>query len=520
MLKQSIRVVLLLSLALAVNAGEINLPSLGDRSSALVSPQQEQQLGALWLRRLRQQSPVIDDPFLNQYINDLVNRLIPHSDLIDRNTTQVIVDSPQLNAFAVPGGIIGINLGLLLYSDNEDQLISVLAHEIAHLSQRHYARRVEQSSQQTPVAIAALLASVLLIASNNADAGLAGIATSQAASIQQQLGFSRDFEREADRVGMALLKKAGWSPQQMPQMFRNMLAAARFRGSPPEFLLTHPLTESRVADAEGRAALQPLVAASNSMAFIHAKLIAHYRYQWQRLRQPRFLEQWLQIAEQSLSSIGLSDPSLNWLNPNDPIHQTGVRLILARWYLDQGKLSKAVATINQLAVNTLDYPLVIATIQTIQHNIAQLPRDPAVQLQPKLVSRTQQWLSRAITNWPLTLYQQSSLDFTTAEIVVNELRRQGNKQLWQQTLRALTQQFPEVPYWWQQLARDAADNNDLPLSYRAKAEDLFLHGNVDLALQQLELAIGLANKQGLYKIEAAYETRLAQMRTSLRRFPR
>jgi len=147
-----------LFLASSSTAKELKLPNLGESSTSLFSPEQEYQMGRAWLRVFRSQAPTIDDPLLQEYIEDLVYRLVTHSELQDRRVEVVIVDNPVINAFAVPGGVIGVHTGLLLYAQSEDELATVLAHEIAHLSQRHFSRRVEPQQKQVPLTLAGLLA--------------------------------------------------------------------------------------------------------------------------------------------------------------------------------------------------------------------------------------------------------------------------------------------------------------------------------------------------------------------------
>ena len=168
---------------------------------------------------------------------------------------------------------------------------SVLAHELAHLSQRHYARRVEQAQRQEPVAIATLLASILLIATNNTNAGFAGLMAGQAATIQNQLAFSREWEQEADRLGMRTLVAAGLDPHAMSSMFEQMLYANRFSSRPPEFLLTHPITESRVADAAGRAEQYPRKPRLTSLEFLILKQGAMRRYQLDESEVGQYLQE-------------------------------------------------------------------------------------------------------------------------------------------------------------------------------------------------------------------------------------
>lgn len=241
-----------------VTGADIRLPELGDSSSGLVSLQQEQDLGRAWLMAFRRQVHTYDDPQLQDYLERLLARLASSSELTDRDLRLVLVKNSSINAFAVPGGIVGVHTGLLLQARTEQQCASVLTHELAHLSQRHFARSIETQRQSTAVGLAGLLAGLVLAATVGGDAGMAAMATSQAAVMDQSLRFSRLHEQEADRVGIENLFHAGMNPAGAAEMFEQMLAATRFSGQrPPEFLLTHPLTESRVADIRARVAKYP-----------------------------------------------------------------------------------------------------------------------------------------------------------------------------------------------------------------------------------------------------------------------
>ena len=168
-------------------------------------------------------------------------------------TDTILVKNPTMNAFAVPGGVVGVHTGLFLFAESEHQLSSVLAHELAHLSQRHFARGVEKQQNASIPTMAAMLASLVLMATAGADAGLAAMTATQAASLDSQLRFSRQNEQEADRIGMLTMVAADMDPDAVPAMFESMLRATRFSRRPPEFLLTHPVTENRIADSRNRA---------------------------------------------------------------------------------------------------------------------------------------------------------------------------------------------------------------------------------------------------------------------------
>lgn len=247
---------LICALATVANdhSGAADLPALGDGSSAIVSPAAERELARSALMQIRAGAPTVDDPILKYYVRLNVFRLAEKSDLTEAALATVLIDSPQINAFAVPGGIVGINLGLFLHARDESEYSSVVAHELAHLSQRHYARGIERQRAMTPLMIAGLLASVAIAAAGGGEAGMAAAVGTQALIADQGLRFSRSREQEADRIGLNTLVNAGLDPDGMGRMFERMQRAYRFVDRPPEFLLTHPLTESRISDAKDQAA--------------------------------------------------------------------------------------------------------------------------------------------------------------------------------------------------------------------------------------------------------------------------
>ncbi len=232
---------------------EIELPNLGDTSSIMISPAQEKMLGQRWLRAYRSQVPTSSDPMIIDYLEQLFARLIPHSQLSEKRIDLVVAENNTLNAFAVPGNIIGIHTGLLMYAKTENQLTAVLTHELGHLSQRHYARRLEQQKNMMMPMLAGMLAGLVLAANSNSDAGMAAIMGTQAAAQQASLAFSRQNEQEADRIGMQTIVEAGLDPYAAADMFEQMVRANRLNRRPPEYLLTHPVSETRVADARNRA---------------------------------------------------------------------------------------------------------------------------------------------------------------------------------------------------------------------------------------------------------------------------
>ena len=234
------------------SASQIQLPDFGDAASATLSPADERELGALYMRQIRAYMPVIDDPEVEDYIQSLGYSLVSSSNEGNSNFYFFVISDPTINAFAIPGGYIGVNSGLITNTDAESELASVVAHEIAHVTQRHIARAIAAAEGSQYATLAAILAGIL-IGTQNSQAGQAAVAGAAAASTQSQIDFTRTNEKEADRVGIGMLARAGYDPRAMPTFFEKLAIASRYYSKPPEFLSTHPVTNSRISDSRGRA---------------------------------------------------------------------------------------------------------------------------------------------------------------------------------------------------------------------------------------------------------------------------
>jgi len=229
------------------------LPSLGDYSSSIVSLDTEYKLGQRIIRQIRNANDSIEDPITESYVTDLILDLVTTSQLKDKRLSPVVIGNLSVNAFAAPGGVLGIHSGIILAAQSEAELASVISHELAHLSQRHFAAQLEQQRVSTPFSVASLLAGILVSVANP-QAGIAVLTGSQASQISSALAFSRRNEQEADRIGMQNLVKSGFDPFAMPKMFGRLYDLQKLQGSvPPEFLLTHPTSSSRIADTKNRA---------------------------------------------------------------------------------------------------------------------------------------------------------------------------------------------------------------------------------------------------------------------------
>lgn len=240
---------------LSVNAvnKKNDLPEIGVVASSAITLDKEVLIGDALMRQLRGQAPIINDPLLDEYIQDLGNRLVAQADNVKFPYKFFILNSPEINAFAFFGGHIGIHTGLIFNARNESELASVLAHEVSHVTQRHIARSIEARQKSSPLQIASLLGSILL-AAVNPEAGMAAISVSNAASAQSSINYTRQNEQEADRVGIKILAEAGFDPNGASSFFGILAEKNRLKSTPLAFLLTHPLPESRIADARTRAA--------------------------------------------------------------------------------------------------------------------------------------------------------------------------------------------------------------------------------------------------------------------------
>jgi predicted Zn-dependent protease len=266
----------LLLVPLAVPAQ--SLPDLGDSSQADLPPALERRIGeSLWQRMRVRDRSFIDDPEITGYLNQLADRLIEKLPAARQDFELFALRDPSLNAFAWPGGFIGVHSGLMITAQSESELASVVAHEISHVTQRHIARQFANRGESTIVALASLIIAVLAARGNSQVAQGAMIA-GQAATVASQLAFTREFEREADRIGLQMLDGAGFDTRAMAAFFERMQRSARFyESNSPAYLRTHPLTVDRISDASARIAETPYRQVPDSLDFllVRAKLGAY-----------------------------------------------------------------------------------------------------------------------------------------------------------------------------------------------------------------------------------------------------
>jgi predicted Zn-dependent protease len=245
-----------ITIAAGLPAAEINLPDIGSPADAVLSKNEESQLGRAIMAQIRASGELVEDPQVTEYINEIGHRLAAQAN-VDGNHefSFFVIDNPVINAFALPGGFIGVHTGLLEATRNEDELAGVLAHEVAHVTQRHLARRLHASQRQSILNTAIMLGAILAgAAGGSSDAVQGAIAVAQGTSAQQQINFTRSNEYEADRVGISALAAAGFDPQGMGSFFEVMSRGTTpMEYRLPEFLRTHPVSSARIAEARGRA---------------------------------------------------------------------------------------------------------------------------------------------------------------------------------------------------------------------------------------------------------------------------
>lgn len=246
------------------------LPDMGTSAGSTLSIGQEMQMGDYYVRQLRGSAPLINDPLLVQYINGLGMRLVSHANSVRTPFHFYLINNDQINAFAFFGGNVVLHSALFRYSDNESELASVMAHEISHVTQRHLARVMEDQKRNAPLTWVGALGSILL-AMASPQAGMAALTGTLAGTQQGMISFTRQNEEEADRIGIQVLQRSGFDPQAMPMFMGKLLDESRYSTRPPEMLLTHPLPESRLADARNRANQMRPVVVQSSADFYLAK---------------------------------------------------------------------------------------------------------------------------------------------------------------------------------------------------------------------------------------------------------
>ncbi len=444
------------------------LPELGSPGAAVLSPEQEYRLGRAWLRNLRTQVNLLEDPMVLDYVEHLVYRLASHSDLEEPDLAIAVVNNREINAFAVPGGVIGLNAGLFLHARSEDELGAVIAHEIAHVSQQHFSRRYADSQRMNRAVLAAMLASLAVAIAGDPQIGMAGLATSQAAGIQSQLAYSRHHEREADRVGMQTLVNAGMDPHAMPRFFERMQRSRQFAGSPPEFVMTHPITESRIADSRARAERlgRPQIRESLEFSLAQARVEAGF------IREPK----------DAVSHFGSIHEGGN------SIAQQAAGFGLAVSLTRKGDYDEAERVLKELrdaAPDQFWYRLALAEVAETRgdHETAIARLEAVHEIMPG--------------------------NYATSVMLARNLLTAGEPARARQLLEPLVEERPDEPQLWRMLAETWGREGDMARAQFARGEYLFSIGRDQQARRQLRFA--LEKSEGRTGLHSRIRSRLEKM---------
>ncbi len=453
-------------------ADSTNLPDLGDESLAVISPAQERKLGEDLMRQSRRSVAFMDDPEVNEYIQSLGQKLVSHSDNPQQSFRFFVINNPAINAFAIPGGFIGVHTGLILATQNEAELASVLAHETAHITQRHIPRLIAESQRTTLPAMAAILAGILL-ASSGHQGGEAAIALTTATVAQKGINFTRSFEEEADRIGMQILAKSDFDPRAMPAFFEQMQNMNRLNEtSLPEFLLTHPVTTNRIADSRNRAEQYKVHQSPDSMDF--------------------------QLVRAKIRALAPGDP--------DEIAR-GFKENLA-----QGKY---------LSADAERYGYTVALLRARQLAVGRTEVKKLIDRQPGRSSFRilQAEIEMAAENYKQALaiyadaYAKAPSNAALMRYYASALLKTEHYRRAKEILKTALQRRPEDPALYQMLAQAAGGTGSSYEAHKALAEHYYLNGNPNAAIDQLQLAARFAGDN--FYLQSSLEARIAAIKEEI-----
>lgn len=408
---------------------QFNVPEIG-AGVGLIDQQKERMIGEKVYREVQRQMPVVQNPWLEDQLFSVFSHLLSQTQM-GQPIGLLIINDPQINAFAVPGGLFALNTGLVTSARNMDEVAGVMAHEIAHVTQRHYSRSQEAFKGQGLLALAGVLVGALVASQADGDAGAAVMMGSQAALMDKQLTYSRNQEREADRIGMQYMYTAGYNPQSMADFFEVMHRATSRVSFLPDFWFTHPLTTERMSEARLRANQLPRV--KSSLRDEEFDILKQYTL----VVSNQATEQQLQVlasrnnfaAQLALAAFytrqgdyALAQQTLEQAKNHRRLHHL-ISLIQTDIYLGQNKLSEAYKVISSPARimpenRALNYKLAEVLIRQNQPAEAQA-------LVQKFLNRNE----RDLSAWRL-MQQAANIDRSSPLRTVNVLRYRAELQYW------------------------------------------------------------------------------------------
>ncbi|TPG63254.1 beta-barrel assembly-enhancing protease [Ewingella americana] len=450
------------------------LPDMGTTAGGTLSIDQELQMGDFYVRQMRASTPLINDPLLNQYINELGMRLVASAYSVRTPFHFYIVNNDELNAFAFFGGNVVLHSALFRYTDNESQLASVMAHEISHVTQRHLARAMEDQQKSAPLTWVGALGSILL-AMASPQAGMAALTGTLAGTQQNMISFTQGNEQEADRIGIQVLQRAGFDPQAMPAFLQKLADLSSYSSKPPEMLLTHPLPDSRLADIRNRAnqMSHPTVHSSQSFLLAKVRILGMY----------------------GSESYPLSDDYLHQLSNGNVRDQLAARYGQALQFYKAKKYDQARTILDSLLVQNPgnDWFLDLATDVDVDQKRA-----------PQAIARLEKANAETSKN-PVLLLN-----------LANAYVEGGQPANASRILNRYTFTYPNDPNGWDLLSQAAAAQGLRAQELAARAESMALVGRLDQAIDLLGNASALQKLGSLE--QARYDARIDQLRQLQKRF--
>lgn len=450
------------------------LPDLGDAGSSELSLATERRIGEAVMRDIRRDTAYLDDPEVAEYLNTLGGRLVAAAPGVRQDFEFFAIRDTSINAFALPGGFIGVHTGLITASDNESEIASVLSHEMAHVTQRHIARQMGiEKKMQVPMMIA--MAAAILLGRSRPDLAMGATAAVQGGAIQSQLAYSRDFEREADRIGFQTLTGAGFDVRAMGEFFEKMQRYTRLAdsGAIPSYLRSHPVTTERISDAQARAEHLPYRQRADSLEFhlVRAKLRAE--------------------SGDARDAVRIFTDAVNDRRfANEP----GARYGLAIAYLRVKDAKRAEAEVARLRADKVASPM-IETLAA-RARIAQGDSAGALALLKSALARD--------PNRRSILYEMLGM-----------LQELGRFDEVQAALAEPLRLYPRDARLHEARARAYAGQGKRLLQHQSQAEVYYLQGSLQGAIEQLQFA--QSSGDGNFYEQSAVDARLKELRAEFTR---
>jgi predicted Zn-dependent protease len=445
-------------------SNELNLPDIGTVASATLTIDQERLYGDAYMRILRGNQPLVEDPVLSEYISTLGHKLVAYADDVKTPFTFILVRNQEINAYAFFGGYVALHTGLFFHTRSESELASVMAHEIAHVTQRHLARSMENQANRSTATMAAMAGS-LLLAIAAPQVGIAALTATSAGSMQSTINYTRANEKEADRFGIDTLAKAGFSPSAMPTFFGRLASEYRYSSTPPAMLLTHPLPEDRITDSRARSANYPSVNLTESLNFHLARSRIIVRYS------------------------GLNEVNaLDWLDRQSKELEPALEYGRALVHINANRTEKAEMLLEKLLNSDPENHFYLDALSDVY--IAEKKYDQAIST-----------LTNALNQSP----KNSVLTINLANVLLKKQDYAGATKL----LQRYTHDDPNSTIGWQLLAESSANLGNEDEELAARAEIFALKSDWNQAIQYYTQASQLTELGSL--TQARYDARIDQL---------